>query len=255
MKSHRAIPSLVLSLAISFSFPAVLGNHGKMSYIFDRDAAGNDKCTAARDKQDDPETFRLYCVNKVESFKFCSVTCSEALTFEGSRGKCNDYECNFYDYVFQDQDNQPLVMNTLARNKVILFAVVPLWESQAQYFYQLLEEIRNDYKQSTEAFLLPMDVDPTDEVPIHLFHTKRVNILNSTSPVTIGYHPFLGFLQTLRYTSGFRDFNVFTDRPVLFMIDTDGRVVERLVIPTYAKIQETLKTFGAAKSADHDDEL
>jgi hypothetical protein len=241
-------------LAISLAPTASMANHEKISYVFDRDAAGNHKCIKARDQQDDPETFRLYCVNKVESFKYCAVTCSEALTFEGSRGKCKDYECNFYDYVFQGQDQRPLEMNAV-KNKAILFAVVPLWESQAQYFYELLEEVRKDFKQNTEAFLLPMEVDPTEEITIDPFHTKRVNLLNNTSPGTIGRHPFLGFLQTLRHTSGFRDFNVFTDRPVLFMISPDGKVVERLVIPTYGQIQETLKSFGIERETPKDDEL
>ncbi|KAL3922384.1 MAG: hypothetical protein SGARI_006465, partial [Bacillariaceae sp.] len=212
------------------------------------DAAGSEKCIEARDAQEDPENFRLYCVNKPESFKFCAVTCSEALTFEGSVGSCKDYECDFYEYSFQGTDDTKLNMHDMAKGKATIFAVVPLWESQAQYFYELMEEVRKDYKQETEAFLLPMDVDPMDEVKINTFHSNRVNILNNTSPGTIGGHPFLRFISTLRYKSGFRDFNVFTDRPVVFMIGQDGKIVERLVVPTYDQLANTLEDFGAKKT-------
>jgi hypothetical protein len=163
----------------------------------------------------------------------------------------------FYDYTFQDNQSNALNMNKLAKNKATLFAVVPLWESQAQYFYELMEEVRKDFKQDTEAFLLPMLVDPDGEdAMIQSFHTQRVTILNNTSPNAIARHPLLGFLQTLRHKSGFRDFNVYTDRPVLFIISPNGRTVERLVVPTYQTIAETLEHYGIEKeSSEKDEEL
>jgi hypothetical protein len=230
---------------------------GGMQYQFHKDAAGQDNCEKARDDQEELETFKLYCVNKVQSFQLCSLTCSDALHFEGSVGDCRDYECNFYDYTFQDNQSNSLNMNKLAKNKATLFAVVPLWESQAQYFYELMEEVRKDFKQDTEAFLLPMLVDPDGEdATIQSFHTQRVTILNNTSPNVIARHPLLGFLQTLRHKSGFRDFNVYTDRPVLFIISPDGRTVERLVVPTYQTIAEALEHYGIEKeSSEKDEEL
>lgn len=97
-----------------------------------------------------------------------------------------------------------------------------------------------------------MKVDPTEEIAIETFHTRRVNILKTATPNTIGGHRFFGFLQTLRRTSGFRDFNVFTDRPVLFMISPNGTVVERLVVPTYEQIEAILKSLGVEKIASTD---
>ncbi|KAL3912016.1 MAG: hypothetical protein SGILL_007051 [Bacillariaceae sp.] len=222
-------------------------------YSFDKDVAGTDKCIEARDKQEDPENFRLYCVNKAESFKYCAQTCSDALFFDGSTGRCRDFECDFYKYSFEGQDSEELSMREMAKGKATMFAVVPLWESQAQYFYELLEEVRKDYKQDTQALLLPMDADPTDVVTIEPFHSPRVHILNTTNPAAIGGHPFLGFVSTLRYSSGFRDFNVFTDRPVLFMISPDGKLVERLVVPTYDQITKTLEDFGVEKNQGTDE--
>lgn len=72
--------SLLLAIASVVTL-SLANNHEKMSYAFDKDAAGRDRCEGARDKQEDPETFRLYCINKVESFKYCAITCSDALTF------------------------------------------------------------------------------------------------------------------------------------------------------------------------------
>jgi hypothetical protein len=66
---------------------------GGMQYQFHKDAAGQDNCEKARDDQEELETFKLYCVNKVQSFQLCSLTCSDALHFEGSVGDCRDYEC------------------------------------------------------------------------------------------------------------------------------------------------------------------
>jgi hypothetical protein len=245
------IPLSLATLGLAFSNANVHAEFINVkSFLFHKDAAGSDKCTEARDAQEDPETFRLYCVNKPESFKYCAVTCSEALTFEGSVGRCKDHECDFYDYSFRSQDAEMFKMHKMAKGKATLFAVVPLWESQAQYFYELMEEVRKDYKQGTVAFLLPMDVDPEEATKIKTFHSQRVNILNNTSPFTIRHHPFLEFISTLRYSSGFRDFNVFTDRPVMFMISPDGKTVERLVVPTYAQITNTLDDFGINNNAE-----
>lgn len=132
-----------------------------------------------------------------------------------------------------------LGMEELAKGKATMFAVIPLWESQAQCFYELLEMARDTYKADTQEFWLPMAVDfePNPEegaFEIVSFHIPQVNLLNKTSPVTIMMHSFMDFLHSLHHFSGHPEFNIYTDRPVLFVISPNGKTVERLVVPTRA---------------------
>mmetsp|Transcript_23045 Transcript_23045/g.54690 ORF Transcript_23045/g.54690 Transcript_23045/m.54690 type:complete len:284 (-) Transcript_23045:78-929(-) len=229
----------------------------EVPYVFDRDQGGP-ACKREYEnikEQDggDDERFKLYCVNTVESFKQCPITCSEALKFEGSSGSCKkDTDCNFYDIVFQERTTgNDIKMNDVAKNKATLVAVVPLWKAQAQYFYELLEEVRKSYgDEQTAAFVMPMELDvdnpwEEEEFVIDTYHTQRVTVLNNTHPERFGSNPLMQFLTKLRYKSGFKFFDVYTDRPVLFMISPDGTKVERLVIPKYDDIQSVLTdTFG-----------
>lgn len=221
-------------------------------YVFDQDRAGA-KCTKFLDDirasdDGDIERFKLFCVNKGHSFHLCALTCSDALHFEGSSGKCRqDKNCNFYDTTFVEHSTgDNLSMRNVAHGKATLVAVVPLWDSQAQYFYELLEQVRKDYGDSdTEALLLPMELDvdnpwEEEEFAIRPFHTQRVTLLNNTHPSRFGSHPLMAFLTTLRHVSGFQHYDVYTDRPVLFIVSPDGKLVERLVVPTYAQIEEVL---------------
>mmetsp|Transcript_23044 Transcript_23044/g.54689 ORF Transcript_23044/g.54689 Transcript_23044/m.54689 type:complete len:286 (-) Transcript_23044:83-940(-) len=229
----------------------------EVPYVFDRDQGGpacKREYENIKEQDDgDDERFKLYCVNTVESFRQCSMTCSDALKFEGSSGSCKkDTNCNFYDMVFQEQTTgDDIKMKDVAKNKATLVAVVPLWKAQAQYFYELLEEVRKRYgDDQTAAFVMPMELDvdnpwEEEEVVIDTYHTQRVTVLNNTHPERFGSNPLMQFLTKLRYKSGFKFFDVYTDRPVLFMISPDGTNVERLVIPKYDDIQSVLTdTFG-----------
>ena len=237
-------------------------------YVFDHDVGGQ-ACQREYDKvkeQDggDDERFKLYCVNTVESFQKCPLTCSNALKFEGSSGVCiqQDTDCNFYNVVFQEHTTHKNIrMDDVANNKATLLAVVPLWKSQAQYFYELLEEIRKQYgDDQTAAFVMPMELDvdnpwEEDEFVIDTYHTQRVTLLNNTHPERFGTNPLMQFLMTVRYTSGFKYFDVYTDRPVLFMISPDGTIVERIVIPTMDDIEKVLQSdqFGNLQPIQNDE--
>jgi hypothetical protein len=254
--SKLSIAATTLLLLLSSIVTAVQA--AKEPYVFDRDFSGKRECEEARDAQDELEIFKLFCVNKVQSFHQCALTCSGALSFEGSVGKCrkND-DCNFYNYNFVDKMGNHLDMNELAKGKATMFAVVPLWESQAQYFYQLLETIRDNYKAETQAFLLPIVVDfqPDPEegaFEITPYHIPRVTLLNETRPNGFLSHPFMHFLHSVRHSSGYPEFNVYTDRPVLFIISPNGKTIERLVIPTYQQVEESLQRFGVKKVIEGD---
>jgi hypothetical protein len=223
--------------------------------VFDRDLAGKIQCEEARDAAEELEIFKLYCVNKVQAFHHCALTCSDALSFEGSVGKCRkNQDCNFYAYSFKDNVGNSLNMQDLAKGKATLFAVVPLWESQAQYFYLLMEAIRDSYMANTEAFLLPMVVDfeqDSDEGTFEITSIiARVNLLNETRAETILSHPFMDFLHSLRHSSGYPEFNIYTDRPVLFIISPNGKTIERLVVPTYEQVEESLQRLGVKRESD-----
>lgn len=251
------IQSVAITLFLLLS-SLLMSVNATPSYVFDRDLAGKSQCEEARDAQEELEIFKLYCVNKVQSFRHCALTCSEALWFEGSVGKCRKYQdCDFYNYSFKDKVGNSLDMEDLAKGKATMFAVVPLWQSQAQYFYLLMETIRDRYKATTQAFLLPMVVDFEPDPEEGAFditpnHIPRVNLLNETSPDTVITHPFMHFLHSIRYSSGYPEFNIYTDRPVLFIISPNGKTIERLVVPTYEQVDVSLQGMGVKRDSAGD---
>jgi hypothetical protein len=90
---------------------------------------------------------------------------------------------------------------------------------------------------------MELDVDnPWEEAEfvIEPYHTQRVHLLNNTHPNRFGEHPLMKFLVTIRHVDGFKYFDVYTDRPVLFIMSPDGTMIERLVIPKYEDIQSVL---------------
>ena len=137
-------------------------------------------------------------------------------------------------------------MKDVATDRATMVAVVPLWKAQAQYFYELLEEVRKNYgDDQTAAFIVPMELDvdnpwEEDEFVIETFRTQRVTLLNNTHPERFATNPLMTFLTTVRHLSGFKYFDVYTDRPVLFIVSPDGTLIERLVVPTYDEIASVL---------------
>lgn len=85
--SKSTLGSLTVALIFILS-TCVVSVRARLPHVFDRKLASKRECEEARDSQDELETFKLYSVNKVQSFHQCPVTCSGALSFEGSIGKC-----------------------------------------------------------------------------------------------------------------------------------------------------------------------
>ncbi len=229
------------------------GESKKIPYMFDRDASGAHCVQAVQDHSE--EDFRLYCINQRQSFQNCAISCSEMLHFEGSTGVCKSHRCSFYDLSFSTHDSL-LEMNRLAHGKVTLFAFVPVWEGHAQYIYELLELIRGQYQETTQALLLPIDIhDYTLSHPRFELKpfgenalTQRVHILPEVMPNNIGKHPFLTFVRSLLWREGAKNFDVYTDRPVVFVISHDGTLVKRLVVPTLEELTTAIVNYGGGVS-------
>jgi hypothetical protein len=228
------------------------------SFSFDRDAEGVHCHQAVQTNGE--EDFRLYCINQRQSFQMCALSCSEILHFESSTGVCKSNRCNFYDMSFPMTDGPSLDMNNMSRGKVTMFAFLPLWEGHGQYNYELLELVRTLYPETTEALLLPIDIHdyelthPRFELKPYGEHkdymdkgAKQVHILPEVKPQDIGSHRFLKFVQSLLHRSGAANFDVYTDRPAIFVVSSDGTLVDRLVAPTLETLQATVEKYGGGK--------
>lgn len=238
------------------------GEAPNFPYVFDHDHAGV-HCDKALDDIGEEE-FRLYCINQVQSFRNCALSCSAVLHFESSIGACKSHRCNFYDFRFPSSSSSNggsssiLDMKEIAHGKVTMFVTAPLWEGHSQYMYELLENIRSEYADTTEALYLPIDIhdyelthprfelNPFENVPQK---TQRVHILPEILPREIARHPFFNFVRSLLYRDGAKNFDVYTDRPVVFVINHDGSVVERMVVPTLEQLQTAIEKHGATKGS------
>lgn len=241
--------SLCLTL---LAFHAVLAS--KFVYVFDQDAKGA-SCDTAQESTSE-EDFRLFCINQQSSFRECALTCSQALHFEGSTGLCKSHRCNFYGFHFPEGNTgKSLSMSNIAQDKVTLFAVTPLWEGHAQYMYEMLEAIRSMYKDQTEAIVLPIDIHdyslshPRFELKPFEGDNKKVHILEEVKPSKIAAHPFLIFLRSLVHKSGFPTFDVYTERPVVFVVSSDGYIVERMVVPTIEELSEAVRKYSKIETS------
>lgn len=274
LQSLFAFPlSILVPLALLGTSVAASASATSLVYTFDRDAAGVHCDKATKDYS--AEDFRLYCINQQASFRNCALTCSEWLHFEGTTGTCKPSRCNFYKHSFPleedslviDNGFQPshLSMNDIARGKVVMFAFAPLWEGHAQYMYEMLEEIRALHDYNTEAFLLPIDIhDPQNTHPrfeltpfvppvvVDASTTtkrQRVRILPEVKPHQIASHPFLTFVRSLVHKDGFPNFDVYTDRFVIFVVSHDGLTVERMVVPTFEELKSAVTKYSAPKDS------
>jgi hypothetical protein len=107
------------------------------------------------------------------------------------------------------------------------------------------------YPETTEAMFLPLNVTiPGEFNPGKLNYRReedfKVLMLEETHPQQLGSHTIYGFLSTLRLESG-SNIDIYTDRPVVFVIGRDGNHVERIVFPTLETLEETVSKLGAVK--------
>jgi hypothetical protein len=231
-------------------------------YMFDGNSAGFHCQNAMNDYS--AEDFRLYCINQGQSFLNCASSCTEALHFDGSTGVCKSPGCNFYDLILSTTSTATsslLKMQDISPpGKVTLFAFAPLWEGHAQYTYEMLEQIQYKYQETTTALFLPIDIHDYEltHPPFELHpygssgadddRTQRVVLLPEIKPHEIVRHAFLNFVRTLLWRDGAQNFDVYTDRPVIFVISQDGFLVKRLVVPTLEELQMTIEGYGGGVS-------
>jgi len=218
----------------------------KIPYIFDENARGIE-CDKALEKHNE-EDFRLFCINQRQGFQQCSIMCSNLLHFESSLGVCKPHRCNFFDTTFQTADGVEIKPTP---GKVKFFAFSTTWEGHAQYAYELLEHILGEYQQTTEAFILPIDIHnyelthPRFEAkPFEYPLTQRIQFLQEVFPQDLSTHSFLYFVRTLLHRSGAMNFDVYTDRFVIFAMSADGMLANRMVTPTLQELRIVVNEYG-----------
>jgi hypothetical protein len=236
--------NLILSLMALQSTVTTVNADGpkKMNYIFDQDAAAAE-CERVQ-RENDEETFRLFCVNRKQSFKLCSVSCSDALYFEGTIGECQPHRCSFFGQQFVGEDGKTLSMSKIAQGKVTIFGIVPLWEAQAQYFYELGEFVKSLEPDDTEVVIMPLYVEDKEPVKITPIDDGKVHILQTAQQEALRSHPILMFLQSLTHKSGYANFDFYMDRPTFFAVNHDGSIVERMVTPTKDTLMDAIEKYS-----------
>ena len=232
------------------------------NYYLDQDVAPEYCRTVQFDEGKDDEEFRLWCINENHTFQKCALTCTNALFLPGSVGTCPSTNNNFYTAGLEFWDitkaktrsNKVMYNLNSAKGKTTIFAVLPLWGSQAQYFYILLEELAHRYGSSVEVVIQTMLVEEAIDyeldqrtgktkivVPeIRPVKSSKVRVLDHTHPSMVMNNPFIDFLSQIHYKSGFPSFDVFIDRPVVFVIDNTGMTVERIVCPTLKNLEQVV---------------
>lgn len=218
----------------------------KIPYVFDQNSQGIE-CEKALAKIN-VEDFRLFCINQRQGFQQCSLLCSELLHFESSLGVCKPDRCNFFETTFESAHGGEIKPTP---GKVTLFAFSPMWEGHAQYAYELLEHVLGEYEETTEALVLPIDIHDYrlthprfETAPFDAPLIRRVRFLEEISPQEISGHPFLNFVRTLLHRSGAKNFDVYTDRYVIFVMSADGTLAKRMVTPTLDELREVINDFG-----------
>jgi hypothetical protein len=72
---------------------------------------------------------------------------------------------------------------------------------------------------------------------------QAVTILPITQVSSITTNPFMGMLPEIEYQAGATRFDVYVDRPVLFVVSDDGRMVQRVVLPTLQELETILEKY------------
>jgi hypothetical protein len=261
---------VVVSTITTLLLPVTVDAMSRANFVFSHDT-NSEACEEAK-RMGDEEDFRLFCINEAHAFEHCAISCSKALEFEGTVANSKRPQ-DFYDLEFGLSPNpnaglhggEPYGMSQ-NKGKVTVFAIIPLMNSQAQYMYELLEEVKERFATpmvdvvATPMFIeeaVSIEQDPmTGKLSVSgvTFQPypmdQRVSLLQMSTPETIGAHPFLGYLPKLYLQSGFSGFDVYTDRTVVFVISNDARTVERLVMPSLDSLEKTiLKHMGGVSKA------
>jgi hypothetical protein len=261
---NRTKKTMFRSLLVSLLLVPCASARTRTRYDFEKDAVGAEKCADVQADMTEEE-FRIDCISQVEAFEMCSISCSKALHFKGSKGRVQDqnsfYELEFEEAAEMGGGKHPYSMGA-ARGKTTVFATVPLWASQSQYFYELSEKLYRRFNKmgplenNFEIVLLPIVVEDAiayikDEetgkssikMPeIRPLKEKNVHILIATHPNMIMSSPFLKFLTgKVVSTSVSSTFDVYTDRVVAFVVSSDGNTIERLVMPTMKQLGQTIR--------------
>eukprot|EP00980_Cylindrotheca_fusiformis_P029878 scaffold24005_cov196-Cylindrotheca_fusiformis.AAC.1 len=223
-------------------------------YIFDTDVAGDEECNAIKDYLQNDEDFRLWCINEAPSMKRCGSMCHEALTFPSSLARCRFPSCSLATARFVDEYKFEIDMNEVSTDKVTVVAVVPTYQSYSNYMLVMLERMQKMYPATTSALFLPLDIAiPGEYNPGEVSYRRgedpNVIMLEAVQPKFLRSHPLFGFLSSLRLESG-SNIDIYTDRPVVFVVSRDGNHVERIVFPTMKTLEESVSTLGAVKISD-----
>ena len=272
LSSFALMSLLTLTSGADVSSPMDKTKLENREFIFDADATKLACQDVKKLSGNDEEQFRLYCINTDDSFENCAISCSKALQFESTVGDAGNDSTVFHNLKFILGPNRRTGSKggeTYSPKKGIptVLAVIPLWNSQGQYMYELLETLYSQYNNNDDdesasnnlqVIGMPMLIEDaltikkdskTGKLTFSGVQfephpkTQNVQLLQMTTPQALPQHPLLEYLQSLHYVSGYQGFDVYVDRPVIFIVDSEGQNVERLVIPTLEELSNVVDKY------------
>jgi hypothetical protein len=146
---------------------------------------------------------------------------------------------------------------------ITLFAVLPLLNGVAQYYYDAIEHISHVYKYTLVPIVYPFMTESATMALIRPAKDAKTILLMSGSSTSLSSSSIdnnnhadpntstLQYLLSRPIVAGNdQHVELDTDRPTIFLISHDGMYVERLIAPTMETIERRIKVYEQAMNFD-----
>ena len=131
---------------------------------------------------------------------------------------------------------------------VTVICTIPLLPGMMFYYYEMMETLHSKFAPKVEFVIIP--IDHLEGLHFKMRKDPKVVILEEESAIET--HPWVQHLTSIKPRSGavmkdHRDelvqTDLQTDRINVFIVSSDGYFVERLVVPTMAKLQQRIALY------------
>jgi hypothetical protein len=199
------------------------------------------------------------CTNSRSMWYKCPISCSQHFEREGYMAEERSSPEQFFNLkatrqvVVNDRRDANSLTMSMDDNEgyITLYAILPLIQGMAQYYYDAIEHVANVYRYTLVAMILPYptltpnDEDATDSVKNILIPVEKSKSILLQQPPTHRDHPdVLQYILTREVVAGNHfDIALALDRPTIFLISHNGMYIERLVAPTMETLERRVKVY------------
>jgi hypothetical protein len=121
---------------------------------------------------------------------------------------------------------------------VTLYAIIPLMQGMAQFYYEMLEHVQLIFPYTVEVLVAPYNVGRS-EVKIKPHEKPKTILLKEEKEPT----PMMAYLNQAKTTHGNVENRLYFDRVTIFLVASDGMFVERVVSPTMSLLEQRISSF------------